>query len=197
VDPEDIAEGVQGFVDPDQIAVLVGMLLDVDRTRLIPDRFAIDENDEARRLCNDTLRRLQAREVVPAGSLLLTGPDGGADPRRADVAVTETELMVLAADPRPADDELLRIPRSEITGVRLLDEHGGSIVQPATEVEELDRRDRRYIVWVDHAIGDRAGGHAFAFLAWSVAAEAERDFRRQLSPRNEIARRIDLNPPAW
>ncbi|MGH2635164.1 MAG: hypothetical protein ACRDHU_03345 [Actinomycetota bacterium] len=26
----------------------------------------------------------------------------------------------------------------------------------------------------------RPGGHAFVFLAWSVAAEAERDFRRQL-----------------
>lgn len=158
------------------------MLLDVDRTRLRPDRLAVDESEEVRRTRDDTLRRLQAREVFPAGSLLLTGPDGRADSRHVEVAATDAEFVVLAADPRHAGQELLRIPRAEVTGVRLLDEQGWHIQWPPTEVEELDLRDRKYIVWVDHEVGGRTGGHAFAFLAWSVAAEAERDFRRQLPP---------------
>ena len=158
------------------------MLLDVDRTRLRPDRFAIDESEEARRARDDTLRRLQAREVFPAGSLLLTGPDGRADPRHVEVAVTDSEFVVLAADPRHAGEELLRIPRAEVTGVRLLDEQGWQIQWPPTEVEELDIRDRKYLVWVDHTTSGAAGGHAFVFLAWTVAAEAERDFRRLLPP---------------
>jgi hypothetical protein len=51
---------------------------------------------------------------------------------------------------------------------------------PPSEVQEMDIADRRYVVWVDRAADAGVGGHAFVFLAWSTAAEAERDFRRQL-----------------
>ena len=182
MEPEDIADGVRAFFASSQVSLLGELLVEVDRTRLLPDRTAIVDNDEARRARDDTLRRLQAREVFPAGALLLTGPDGGPDTRQAEVAVTDAELVVLAADPRHAGEELLRIPRAEVTGVRLLDEQGAQVWLLPTEVEELDLRDRRYIVWVDHEVAGATGGHAFAFLAYTVAAEAERDFRRHLPP---------------
>jgi hypothetical protein len=47
-----------------------------------------------------------------------------------------------------------------------------------TEVEELDAPDARYVVWLD---GDDGRGHPFVFLSYTAAAEAERDFRRQLT----------------
>jgi hypothetical protein len=61
----------------------------------------------------------------------------------------------------------------------LLDKRG----EPAralTEVQELDAPTQRYVVWVDPVIDGQARGHAFVFLSYSVAAEAERDLRRQL-----------------
>jgi hypothetical protein len=63
--------------------------------------------------------------------------------------------------------------------VRLLNERGEPAT-PLTEVEELDAPPQRYLVWLDREIDGRSQGPAFLFLSYGVAAEAERDFRRQL-----------------
>jgi hypothetical protein len=60
----------------------------------------------------------------------------------------------------------------------LLDEREPA--RPLTEIEELDAPPQRYAVWVDRVIDGRSRGHTFVFLSFSLAAEAERDFRRQL-----------------
>jgi hypothetical protein len=153
---------------------------DVDRAALRAEGARIAEAEELRRLRDDALRRLNGREVFSAGAALLTGPDGKPDPRPAVVVVTDDEFVLLDADPQAPEEEIVRIPRSEVTGVRILDEHGEQVVMPPGEVQELDLVDRRYVVWVDREADGRTGGHAFVFFAYSVAAEAERDFRRQL-----------------
>ena len=56
----------------------------------------------------------------------------------------------------------------------------GEPATPLTEVEELDTAPQRYLVWLDREIDGKPQSHAFVFLSYSVAAEAERDFRRQL-----------------
>ncbi|HEX6331556.1 MAG TPA: hypothetical protein VF129_09770 [Actinomycetota bacterium] len=67
-----------------------------------------------------------------------------------------------------------------MTGVRLVDEEGEPVLRPPTELEELDGPERRYLVWVDRQMGEEEAAHAFAFLSWGPAAEAERQFRGQL-----------------
>jgi hypothetical protein len=171
---------LNGFFVADQLQFLSSLLQDIDRAELRLEGARIAQAEELRRLRDDMLRRLNAREVFPAGAALRTGPDGKPDPRPVVVAVTDAELVVLDADPQAPEEEIARIPRNELSGVRLLDEHGEVVPAPPSEVEEMDLADRRYVVWVDRAADGEAGGHAFVFLAWSMAAEAERDFRRQL-----------------
>ncbi len=170
----------RGFMAADEVGLMLAGLQDLDRSDLRAEGAKIVEREELRRRRDETLRRLNGREVFPAGAALLTGPDGRPDPRPAVVVVTESELVILDADPRAPEEEIERIPRGEIRGVRLLDEHGEPVTTPSSEVEELDAKDRRYAVWVDREVEGRKGGHAFAFFAWSMAAEAERDFRRSI-----------------
>jgi hypothetical protein len=172
---------LSGFFYADQIQLVFYVLQDVKRAELRAEGRRLEENEELRRLRDEKLRLLGAREVFPVGSALLTGPDGKPDPRPAIVVVTDAEFVVLDADPQAPEEEIARIPRREVTGARLLDEHGEPVTTAPNEVEEVDARgERRYVVWLDRDVQGRAGGHAFVFLAWSVAAEAERDFRRQL-----------------
>ena len=178
---EFFAEGaLRGFFAADRIQFVFYVLQDIDRAELRAEGRRIAESDELRRLRDEKLLVLDGREVFQAGAALLTGPDGRPDPRPAVVVVTETELVLLDADPQAPEEEITRIPRPEVTGVRLLDEHGEPVAAPPSELEELDVKDRRYVVWVDREVEGRKGGHAFAFLAWSVAAEAQRDFERNL-----------------
>jgi hypothetical protein len=164
----------------DLVQFLPYILLDIRRWQLKAEGMAIVEDDALRARRAEKLRQLQAREVFPAGSVLLTGPDGKPDPRPAVVAVTENDLVLLDARAEILpEDEIARIPRQEATGVRLLNERGESAT-PLTEVEELDAQPQRYLVWLDREIDGRSQGHAFVFLSYGVAAEAERDFRRQL-----------------
>jgi hypothetical protein len=148
---------------------------DIDRANLTKEgaRFAEREAVIARR--DQTLRRLNAGEFFPAGHVLLAGPDGYPEPRRVEVAVTPTDFVLFEGE-----NEISRIPRSEVMGLRLLDEHGERVSQPPTEVEEMDQRDRQYVVWLDRNAPAGRGGHVFVFHAWSVAEEARRDFERNL-----------------
>jgi hypothetical protein len=150
-------------------------LQDLDRENLMKEgaRFAEREAVIARR--DQTLRRINAGEFFPAGHVLLTGPDGSPRPRRVEVAVTPTDFVLFEGE-----HEISRIPRSEVTGLRLLDEHGELVAHPPTEVEEMDQRDRQYVVWLDRNATAGRGGHVFVFHAWSVAEEARRDFERNL-----------------
>ena len=158
------------------------ILQDIGRWQLRADGKAIVENDTLRARRAEKLRQLQSREVFPAGFVLLAGPDGKPDPRLSIVAVTENDLVLLDARTEILpDEEIARIPRQELTGVRLLNERGEPAT-PLTEVEELDAPPQRYLVWLDREIAGRPQGHAFVFLSYSVAAESERDFRRQLPP---------------
>jgi hypothetical protein len=177
-----IGASAAGFFVADEIALLLAVLQDIDRSDLRVEGARIAANEELRRQRDDLLRRLDGRAVFPAGAALQTGPDGRPDPRPAVVVVTEPDFVALDADPRAPEDEIERIPRAEVTSVRLLDEHGDPITTPPSEVEEMDLVGRRYLVWLDREFQGRKGGHAFAFLAWSVAAEAARDFRRNLPP---------------
>jgi hypothetical protein len=171
----------RGFIAADAIGLMLAVLQDVDRADLRDEGARIAANEELRRLRDEKLLRLDGREVFAAGAALLTAPNGRPDPRPAVVVVTDPELVILDAHPQAPEEEIERIPRAEVTGVRLLDEYGEPVASPPSEVEELDARDRRYVVWLDREVEGRRGGHAFAFLAWSVAAEAERDFRRNLN----------------
>ena len=77
--------------------------------------------------------------------------------------------------------ELAHIPRSELTGVRLLDAHGDQLeIEMVDELAEMDAKDQRYVVWVDRRTEGRDGSHAFVFRALSLAVEAKRDFERAL-----------------
>jgi hypothetical protein len=150
-------------------------LQDVDRESLRKEgaRFAEREAVIARR--DQALRRLNAGEFFPAGHVLLAGPGGEPKPRRVEVAVTPTDFVLFEGE-----NEISRIPRSEVTGLHLLDEHGERVSHPPTEVEEMDQRDRQYVVWLDRNATAGRGGHVFVFHAWSVAEEARRDFERNL-----------------
>src|SRR5262245_16574586 len=178
------------FVDLVQLG-LYG-LQDLHRYDLKREQASLADHEEAVRLRNETLRRLGTREVFPAGIVLTHGGDGRAEPRRVEVAVTDSEFVLLDVEERrpaeriaapPGEDEVVvaRIPRNEVTGVRLLDEKGDSVPYPPTEIQELDQPDRRYVVWVDRSAKEGQGGHIFVFRAWSVAEEAKRDFERSMS----------------
>lgn len=166
-------------------------LQDLHRTDLKLEQASVADREEAARLRNDTLRRLATGEVFSAGTALIESPSGGAEPRRVEIAVTTSELVLLDAEERPpvqriahlpreGEEVVARIPRSEVTGVRLLDEHGEPVSSPPTELQELDERDRQYVVWVDRKTTEGSGGHIFVFRAWSVANEARRDFERSI-----------------
>jgi hypothetical protein len=154
---------------------LLYALQDVDRESLRKEGagFADREAVIARR--DQALRRLNAGEFFPAGHVLLAGPESEPKPRRVEVAVTPTDFVLFEGE-----NEISRIPRSEVTGLRLLDEHGERVSHPPTEVEEMDQRDRQYVVWLDRNATAGRGGHVFVFHAWSVAEEARRDFERNL-----------------
>jgi hypothetical protein len=187
LDPEDLVSAAgrllprpAGWLTPAFLGMGLAVLQDIHRADIEDERAKIVAREELRRIRDEALLRLDGREVFAAGAALITGPDGRPEPRQALVVVTEPELVVLSAAPRTPEDEIERIPRGEVTGVRLLDEHGEPVTTPPSEVEEMDMVGRRFLVWLDREIEGRKGGHAFAFLAWSVAAEAERDFRRNL-----------------
>jgi hypothetical protein len=156
---------------------------DIERERVAFEGWAIAEAARLRIQRAQTLTLLGAGEVFPAGSVVLKGPNDRPEPRATIVVVTKDELVLLDADPQAPEDEFGRIPRNEIAGVRLLDESGAPAT-PMTELEELDAPRRPYVVWVDRKadVGER--GHVFVFPSYTVAAEAERDFRRQLMGRN-------------
>lgn len=167
-------------------------LQDLHRYELGLERASIADEEEAARLRNETLARLGTRELFAAGIVLVQDAEGRAEPRRVEVAVTDSELILLDAEEhRPAErivapyreDEAVvaHIPRNEVTGVRLLDDQGEPVLNPPTELQELDQLDRRYVVWVDRTATEGAGGHIFVFRAWSVADEAKRDFERSMS----------------
>jgi len=162
---------------------LAYVVLDVRRWQIGREGKAIAEDDRLRGRRAEKLRQLHAGEVFPAGSVLLTGPDGRPDPHPVVVAVTEADLVLLSSkldSSREApEEEVARIPRRELTAARLLDERGEPAT-PLTEVEELDAPPQRYLVWVDRELDGRSEGHAFVFLSYGVAAEAERDIRRQI-----------------
>jgi hypothetical protein len=187
LDPEDLVSAAgrllprpAGWLTPAFLGMGLAVLQDIHRADIEDERAKIVAREELRRIRDEALLRLDGREVFAAGAALITGPDGRPEPRQALVVVTEPELVVLSAAPRTPEDEIERIPRGEVTGVRLLDEHGEPVTTPPSEVEEMDMVGRRFLVWLDREIEGRKGGHAFAFLAWSVAAEAVRDFRRNL-----------------
>jgi len=181
-----------GMLFADAIQFGLYALEDFHRADLKREQASLADREEAARLRHETLERLGTRERFPAGMILTEGPGGRAVPRRVEVAVTESEFVLLDAEERrpeeritrpPGEDEdvVARIPRSEVTGVRLLDEHGEPVSNPPTEVEELDEPDRQYVVWVDRRASDGSGGHVFVFGAFSVADEAMRDFERSIS----------------
>jgi hypothetical protein len=162
---------------------LAYVVLDIRQWQIGRQGKAIIEDDRLRGRRAEKLRQLHAGEVFPAGSALLAGPDGRPDPRPVVVAVTEADLVLLASkldsSPEAPDEEIARIPRGELTGARLLDERGEPAT-PLTDVEELDAPAQRYLVWVEREIEGRSQGNAFVFLSYGVAAEAERDLRRQI-----------------
>jgi hypothetical protein len=159
-------------------------LHDLHRNELARERASRVDREIATQLRNEILRRLGSLEVFPAGIALTRGPDGREVPRHVDVAVTASDFILLDADdlrratPHQTDGIVARIPRSDVTSVRLLDEDGDPVTYPPSEVQELDLPDRQYLVWVDRTAPDGSGGHVFAFRAWSVANEAKRDFER-------------------
>jgi hypothetical protein len=183
VDPEALAGPIAGA---GRLLVLTSVgnffayaFQDIARARVAAEGRAIAEAAHLRTRRAETLTRLGAGEIFPAGSVVLKGPKDRPEPRATIVVVTKDELVLLDASPEAPEDEFGRIPRNEITGVRLLDETGVPAT-PMTEVEELDARRRPYVVWVDRKADEGERGHAFVFPSYTVAAEAERDFRRQL-----------------
>jgi len=150
-------------------------LQDIDRADLRDEGARIAKREAVIARRDQTLRSINAGEFFPAGHVLLAGPDGYPEPRRVEVAVTPTDFVLFAGE-----NEISRIPRSEVTGLRLLDEHGDRVSHPPTEVEEMDQHDRQYVVWLDRNATVGRGGHVFVFHAWSVAEEARRDFERNL-----------------
>jgi hypothetical protein len=155
---------------------LLYALQDIDRADLRKEGARIAEREAVIARRDQTLRRLNAGEFFPAGHVLVKDPDGYLPkPRRVEVAVTPTDFVLFEGE-----NEISRIPRSEVTGLRLLDEHGERVSHPPTEVEEMDQRDRQYVVWLDRNASGGPGGHVFVFHAWSVAEEARRDFERNL-----------------
>ena len=166
---------IGGLFYADAFQFVLYALQDIDRANLRKEgaRFAEREAVITRR--DQTLRRLNAGEFFSAGHVLLEGPDGYPEPRRVEVAVTPTDFVLFEGE-----KEISRIPRSEVTGLRLLDEHGERVSHSPTEVEEMDQRDRQYVVWLDRNATAGRGGHVFVFHAWSVAEEARRDFERNV-----------------
>ena len=176
---ESAGEVAHGFFAAEVPTFLAYVLMDIDRAQLRSEGAAIVASEELRMRRDEKLRQLGAREVFPAGAVLMMSSDGKPVPRPVEVVVTETELVLVSSLPQTPDEEVGRLLTSEVTGVRLLDERG-ELARALTEVEELDAPTQRYVVWVDRVIEGNPRGHAFVFLSYSVAAEAERDFRRQL-----------------
>jgi hypothetical protein len=145
---------------------------------------AMSATEEARGLRNRKLREIGSREVFPAGMAVL--PETGAGPtlREVVVAVTEEDFVLLDADvKREPDGEIGRIGRSEVAGLRMVDERGNPVAMlQSRDILELDEpASRRYVVSVDRRAGDGIASHAFVFRSLSVADEARRDFARNLT----------------
>jgi hypothetical protein len=191
VDPEDLTDvGRLGRRPPGPAGLLIltsvgnffaYLYQDIARSAVAAEGRAIVAAAELRTRRAQTLGRIGAREVFPAGSVVLTGSDDRPDLRPVVVAVTDTDLVLLDADPQAPEVEFARVPRREVTGIRLLDEEG-SPARPMTELEELDAPRRPCVLWVDRQIDGRPRGHVFVFPSYVSAAETERDFRRQLIP---------------
>ena len=173
-------DAARGLFFANQLQLAGYFEMDIDWNQLRIEAGAIADSDELRMRRAEKLQRLAAREVFPAGAALMAGPEDKPFPRPVVVAVTEDDLVLLDARVEVVpEDEIARIPRRQITGVRLLDQRGEP-VQPLSEVEELDAPVQTYLVYVDRVVDGQASGHVFVFLSYSVAAEAERDFRRQI-----------------
>jgi hypothetical protein len=166
---------VGGLLYADAFQFVLYFLQDIDRADLATEGAHIAEREAATAWRDQALRRLNAGEFFPAGHVLLEGPDGHPEPRRVEVAVTETDFVLF-----DGEIEITRIPRSEVTGLRFLDDSGQPVSYPPTEIEEMDQLDRLYMLWVDRQAVGGPGGHVFVFHAWSVADEARRDFERNL-----------------
>jgi hypothetical protein len=113
----DLRPAAGALFTADLVQFLPYILLDIRRWQLRAEGKAIVEDDRLRVRRAEKLRQLQPSEVFPAGSVLLTGPDGRPDPRPAVVAVTEADLVLLSSDVEAPEEEIARIPRGEITGV--------------------------------------------------------------------------------
>lgn len=192
---EETGRFLGGMFLADGIQFGLYLLQDLHRWDLKREQASMADREEAARLRNDTLRRLGTGELFSAGTALIESLSGAAEPRRVEVAVTESDFVLLDAEDRPpaqriahlpreGEEVVARIPRSEVTGVRLLDERGEPVSNPPTELQELEEPDRQYVVWVDRKTTEGSGGHIFVFSAWSVADEARRDFERSM-PRTE------------
>jgi hypothetical protein len=130
------------------------------------------------------LSQIGSLEVFPAGIAVLPETEAGPTLSEVVVAVTNDGFVLLDADVEAdPDGELGRIGRTEVAGLRMVDEEGqpGAMLQ-SRDVLELDEpASRRYVVSVDRRAGDGIASHAFVFRSLSVADEARRDFERNIA----------------
>jgi hypothetical protein len=139
-----------------------------------PERWDIETDEatfEAMQRRSHKLAEIGSRRLVPMGLAAVSDGAGGSALRASLLAVTADDLVLLDAnvtgDP---DGELARIPRSDITGVRIVDEQGDPLAAaPPSVSEELDQPpDRRFALVLD----SKGGYSLFAFRSLARAIEA-------------------------
>jgi hypothetical protein len=140
--------------------------------------------EEAREARNRKLTSIGSGEVFPAGFVILEAIDGSHRIKRnVVVAVTEDDLVLLDAEElRDPDGEIGRIRKTDVTGVRMVDELGNAIAMTQSrDVLELDEHEHAYVVALDRRDGGQTASQAFVFRSLSVADEARHDFERNLA----------------
>jgi hypothetical protein len=138
------------------------------------ERWDIEADEatfEAKQRRSRKLAKIGSRRLIPAGLAAVSDGVGGSAFRASLLAVTDDDLVLLDAnvtgDP---DREFARIPRSDVTGVRVVDEHGDPVnAAPLSVADELDQpSDRRFALLLD----SKGGFSLFAFRSLSRAIEA-------------------------
>lgn len=171
MEPDDIRDVGRLLVWTDVVQFVGLVLIDLLSKQERWDIEADEATFEAKQRRGEKLVEIGSERLIPIGLAAVSDGAGGSTLRASLLAVTTDDLVLLDANVTGGPDrELARIPRSDITGVRIVDEHGDPVdaAPPSVSDEIAQPSDRRYALVLDSS----NGFSLFAFRSLSRAIEA-------------------------